>query len=217
MAWEVTQLEDKNTILMVDDDPALLKMAGEILRGNYAVSCVKSGCEAVALLQTDYMPDIILLDIDMPELNGFDTLTALREIENAQDIPIVFLTGVTRTEAELKGLSCGAVDYITKPFIKEILLARLKVHLENGKRLRQLSIVEKNRQEIRIDEGKFEQTSAGLNDTEKKVLRLIVLGYTNQEIGEALHYTYNYVKKVVATIYEKKYVSKRSELKKLFL
>ena len=217
MAWEVTQLEDKNTILIVDDDPALLKMAGEILRGNYAVSCVKSGCEAVALLQTDYMPDIILLDIDMPELNGFDTLTALREIENAQDIPIVFLTGVTRTEAELKGLSCGAVDYITKPFIKEILLARLKVHLENGKRLRQLSIVEKNRQEIRIDEGKFERTSAGLNDTEKKVLRLIVLGYTNQEIGEALHYTYNYVKKVVATIYEKKYVSKRSELKKLFL
>lgn len=217
MAWEVTQLEDKNTILIVDDDPALLKMAGEILRGNFAVSCVKSGCEAVALLQTDYMPDIILLDIDMPELNGFDTLTALREIENAQDIPIVFLTGVTRTEAELKGLSCGAVDYITKPFIKEILLARLKVHLENGKRLRQLSIVEKNRQEIRIDEGKFEQTSAGLNDTEKKVLRLIVLGYTNQEIGEALHYTYNYVKKVVATIYEKKYVSKRSELKKLFL
>ena len=217
MAWEVTQLEDKNTILMVDDDPALLKMAGEILRGNYAVSCVKSGCEAVALLQTDYLPDIILLDIDMPELNGFDTLTALREIENAQDIPIVFLTGVTRTEAELKGLSCGAVDYITKPFIKEILLARLKVHLENGKRLRQLSIVEKNRQEIRIDEGKFEQTSAGLNDTEKKVLRLIVLGYTNQEIGDALHYSYNYVKKVVATIYEKKYVSKRSELKKLFL
>ena len=217
MAWEVTQLEDKNTILIVDDDPALLKMAGEILRGNYAVSCVKSGCEAVALLQTDYLPDIILLDIDMPELNGFDTLTALREIENAQDIPIVFLTGVTRTEAELKGLSCGAVDYITKPFIKEILLARLKVHLENGKRLRQLSIVEKNRQEIRIDEGKFERTSAGLSDTEKKVSRLIALGYTNQEIGDALHYSYNYVKKVVATIYEKKYVSKRSELKKLFL
>ncbi|WP_243454503.1 response regulator [Desulfosporosinus fructosivorans] len=210
-------MEDKNTILIVDDDPALLKMAGEILRGNYAVSCVKSGCEAVALLQTDYVPDIILLDIDMPELNGFDTLTALREIENAQDIPIVFLTGVTRTEAELKGLSCGAVDYITKPFIKEILLARLKVHLENGKRLRQLSIVEKNRQEIRIDEGKFERTSAGLSDTERKVSRLIALGYTNQEIGEALHYSYNYVKKVVAAIYEKKYVSKRSELKKLFL
>ena len=217
MPWEVTQLENKNAVLIVDDDPALLKMAGEILRGDYAVSCVKSGYEAVALLQTDYMPDIILLDIDMPGLSGFDTLTALREIEDAQDIPVVFLTGVTKTEAELKGLSCGAVDYITKPFIKEILLARLKVHLGNGKRLRQLSMMDKNRQEIRIDEDKFEQRSVGLSDTEKKVLRLIALGYTNQEIGEALHYSYNYVKKVVGTIYEKKYVNKRSELKKLFL
>jgi DNA-binding response OmpR family regulator len=217
LAWEGTQLEVKNAVLIVDDDPVLLKMAGEILRDDYAVSCAKSGYEAVDLLQMDYRPDIILLDIDMPGLSGFGTLTALREIEDAQDIPIVFLTGVTKTEAELKGLSCGAVDYITKPFIKEILLARLKVHLENGKRLRQLNMMEKNKQEIRIDEEKFERTSAGLSDTEKKILRLIALGYTNQEIGESLHYSYNYVKKVVGTIYEKKYVSKRSELKKLFL
>lgn len=210
-------MENKNMVLIIDDDPALLKMAGEILREHYAVSCVKSGDEAVTLLQTDYMPDIILLDIDMPGLSGFDTLTALREIEDAKEIPIVFLTGVTQAEAELKGLSSGAVDYITKPFHKEILLARLKVHLENGKRLRQFSMMEKNKQEIRIDEGKFEQTLVGLSDTEKKILRLIALGYTNQEIGESLHYSYNYVKKVVGTIYEKKHVSKRSELKKLFL
>ncbi len=211
------QLEDKNAVLIVDDDPALLKMSGEILKGDYEVSCVKSGSEAVSLLQMDYMPDIILLDVDMPGLNGFDTLIALRQIEDVQDIPIVFLTGVTKTKAELKGLSCGAVDYITKPFVKEILLARLKVHMENGKRLRQLSMMEKNSQEIRIDEEKFEQISVGLSDTEKKILRLIALGYTNQEMGEALHYSYNYVKKVVGAIYEKKYVSKRSELKKLLL
>jgi DNA-binding response OmpR family regulator len=217
LAWEVMRLEAKNAVLIIDDDPALLKMAGEILKDYYAVSCVKSGYEAVVLLQTDYMPDIILLDIDMPGLSGFDTMTALREMEDMQDIPIVFLTGVTKMETELKGLSCGAVDYITKPFIKEILLARLKVHLESGKRLRQLSMTEINRQEIRIDEEIFEQISAGLSDTEKKILRLIALGYTNQEIGEALCYSYNYVKKVVGTIYEKKYVSKRSELKKLFL
>ncbi len=210
-------MENKNAVLIIDDDLALLKMAGEILRSHYAVSCVKSGNEAIALLQTDYMPDIILLDIDMPELCGFETLSALREIEDVQEIPIVFLTGVSKTEAELKGLSSGAVDYITKPFIKEILLARLKVHIENGKRLRQLSIKEKESQESRIDGDKFEQASVGLSDTEKKIMRLIVLGYTNQEIGEELHYSYNYVKKVVATIYEKKHVSKRSELKKLFL
>lgn len=210
-------MDNKNKVLIVDDDTVLLKMAGEILRSNYEVSCVKSGYDAVKLLKTDYMPDILLLDIDMPGLNGFDTLALLREIEDARDIPVVFLTGVAKTEAELKGLSSGAVDYITKPFIKEILLARLKIHLENGNRLRQFSMQEKNRQEARLDEERLERAAAGLSDTEKKILRLIALGYTNQEIGEALHYSYNYVKKVVATIYEKKYVSKRSELKKLFL
>lgn len=210
-------MERKNMILIVDDDLTLLKMAGEILNGIYSVSLVKSGYEAIELLRTDYVPDIILLDIDMPEMNGFETLKALQNMEDCQGIPVVFLTGMHQAESELEGLSCGAVDYITKPFVKEILLARLKVHIENGKRLRQLSAMAQNRQELRIDEEKFEQISDGLSDTEKKILRLIVLGYTNQEIGETLHYSYNYVKKVVGTIYEKKYVRKRSELKKMFL
>lgn len=210
-------MENKSAVLIIDDDLALLKMAGEVLRSSYAVSCVKSGNEAIDLLQTDFLPDIILLDIDMPELCGFDTLKAIREIEDLQEVPIVFLTGVSKTEVELKGLSSGAVDYITKPFNKEILLARLKVHIENGKRLRLLNKREIGSQENRVDNIKFEKASAGLNDTEVKIMRLIALGYTNQEIGEELHYSYNYVKKVVGTIYEKKNVGKRSELKKLFL
>lgn len=210
-------MEDKNAVLIIDDDLALLKMAGEILRSTYAVSCVKSGQEAINLLHTDYRPDIILLDIDMPELCGFETLRALQGIEGVREVPVVFLTGVDKIEAELEGLSSGAVDYITKPFVKEILLARLKVHLENGKRLRQLNRKEKDSQNNRIDDYKFQQFSKDLSDTEIRVMRLIALGYTNQEIGEELYYSYNYVKKVVAAIYEKKQVSKRSELKKLFI
>jgi DNA-binding response OmpR family regulator len=204
-------------VLIVDDDTTLLKMASEILRADYAVSCVKSGVEALLLMQTDYIPDIILLDVDMPGMNGFETLPLLHEIEDTQDIPVVYLTGTARPESELRGLSSGAVDYITKPFIKEILLARIKVHLEHGKRLRQLSMMEKNKQENVVDEGKFEQLAADLNNTEKKVLRLIVLGYTNQEIADTLSYSYNYIKKVTNIIYEKKHVNKRGELKKLLL
>lgn len=213
----MSEKNEKNAILIVDDDPALLKMTGEILRGEFVVSCVKSGYDALALLQTDYMPDIILLDIDMPELNGFETLKKLRELDDMQDVPVVFLTGINQTAFELKGLLSGAADYIVKPFVKEILLARLKVHLENGKRFRRLSIMEKDKLNIRIDEEKFNEASADLNETEKKMARLIALGYTNQEIGETLFYSYNYVKKVTAAIFEKKQVRKRSELKKLFL
>lgn len=210
-------MDNKNAVLIVDDDPALLKMAGELLKNDYAVSCVKSGSDALALLATDYIPDIILLDVDMPEMSGFDTLAKLRETEDIQDVPVVFLTGANQPASELKGLASGAVDYITKPFIKEILLARLKVHLENGRRLRQLSMMERNGQEGRIDEKKFERAAVDLSDTERKMLRLVALGYTNQEIGEALNYSCNYVKKVVGVIYEKKCVGKRSELKKLLL
>ena len=210
-------MENKNAVLIIDDDPALLKMAGEILRNDYAVSCVKSGYEAIALLKTDYMPDVILLDVDMPGLSGFDTLERIREAEDAQDIPVLFLTGALQPESELKGLSSGAVDYITKPFIKEILLARLRVHLENGKRLRQLSMLEKNAQKNMIDEKKFRMFACELSDTEKKVLRFIALGYTNQEIADALSYSYNYIKKVTAIIYEKKCVSKRGEIKKMLV
>lgn len=209
-------MENENTVLIVDDDPALLKMAGEILRADYMVSCVKSGGEALSLLEGDYMPDIILLDVDMPGLNGFDTLTALREIEDARDIPVVFLTGANQPESELKGLSSGAADYVTKPFIKEILLARLRVHLENGKRLRQLSMMEKNKQGVRIDEVKFETLAKDLTETERKVMRLIALGYTNQEVGEKLHYSYAYIKKVSNIIYSKLGFTKRNEIKSYF-
>jgi DNA-binding NarL/FixJ family response regulator len=210
-------MENKDAVLIVDDDPALLYMAGEILKERYAVSFAKSGFEMLSLLEDDYMPDIILLDVDMPGINGFDTLKALRDIEDARDIPVIFLTGANQPESELRGLSSGAADYVTKPFIKEILLARLSVHIENGKRLRQLSMIEKNQLESGIDEVKFEAFVKDFTETERKVMRLIALGYTNQEIADALHYTYNYVKKVAGIIYEKKCVSKRSELKKLFV
>ncbi len=210
-------MENKPIVLVVDDDPALLKMAGEILKDSYAVSFAKSGVQMVELVKGGLMPDMILLDVDMPEQNGFDALLTLRELEDAQEIPVVFLTGIDQPEAELKGLSSGAVDYITKPFVREILLARLNVHLENGRRLRQLSIMEKSERGKQLDEEKFWRLSVDLNETERKILRLIALGYTNQEISEALSYSYNYVKKVVNIIYEKKLVNKRSELKKLLM
>jgi DNA-binding response OmpR family regulator len=204
-------MSGKKAILIVDDDPAMLKMAGEILRGDFEVSCAKSGIEAISLVGGDFLPDIILLDVDMPGMNGFNTLRKLRGIPGAADIPVVFLTGVNTAEAELEGLTAGGVDYITKPFVREILLARLKIHLENSLRMRH------DKESGRINEKKLSDFSKELTETECKVVHLLALGYTNKEISEELCYSYNYVKKVVGAVYEKKCISKRSEIKKLLV
>ena len=208
-------MNDRRAVLLVDDDPALLKAVGAILKNDYAVSSVKSGREALRMLETGFAPDIILLDVDMPELNGFETLSLIREMEDMQDMPVMFLTGLTVPQAEVKGISSGAVDYITKPFVKEVLLARMKQHLENGQRMRRLSMLEKEKTPEGMDRKKFERIAAGLTETEKRLLRLIALGYSNREISDELHYSINYVKKVVSVIYEKNCVGSRSEMKKL--
>ena len=205
----------KDTVLLVDDDAAFLKNAGEALREDYEVSFAASGAEALELAVAGSVPDIVLLDVAMPNMDGYETLERLREIEDMRDVPVVFLTSLTTPESELRGIEAGAMDYIKKPFVREILLARVRRHLENGRRLRELSIAEKNKLESGIDEEKFTQASSGLSETERKMLRLILLGYSNREIGEALNYSYTYVRKVVNVIYEKKFVSSRSDLKKL--
>ncbi len=206
---------NKDTVLLVDDDMAFLKNASETLRADYEVSFAASGTEALELAAAGSVPDIVLLDVAMPGMDGYETLAALREIEDMRDVPVVFLTSMTTPESELRGIEGGAIDYIKKPFVREILLARVRRHLENGRRLRELSIVEKNKLESGIDEEKFEIAASGLSDTERKMLRLIILGYSNREIGEALNYSYAYVRKVVNVIYEKKFVNTRADLKKL--
>lgn len=214
--WRLDIMESKNSILIVDDDVTLLKMAGEILKHSYIVSCAKSGYEAISMLLSDYVPDIILLDVDMPNLDGFNTLKKLQQVESAKDIPVIFLTSVTHCDAELKGINYGAVDYITKPFVKDILIARIKVHLENGIRIRKLSILEKKSLNRSIDEDIFNRASKNLTDTEKNIFRLILLGYSNQEIAQELCYSHGYVKKVAGIIYNKNDVNKRNDLIKLF-
>lgn len=208
---------NKYTVLVVDDDSALRQMATKILCGEYEVCCAESGEAAFEMLETDCFPDIILLDIYMPGLSGFETLEKLRESEQASDIPVIFLTGIGTQESELRGMSSGAVDYIRKPFVREILLARIRIHLENGRKIREISRSEKDRQGDMIDRVKFDRETKDFTDTEKKMARLLVLGYSYQEIADTLHYTHNYVRKVASVIYEKKFINKRSELKKLFI
>lgn len=186
-------------VLVVDDDVMLLKMTEQLLKSEYSVMLAKSGEEAISAITYGPRPDIILLDIDMPKMDGYATLRKIQELD--PDIPVIFLTGLTETEYELKGLTAGAVDYITKPFVKEILLARLRIHLSMGRRKENL------------DPEKVESLSAVLNDTEMAIAKLMAQGYTNAEIAEQLHYSYNYIKKVSSIIYNKLGISRRNEIR----
>lgn len=113
-------------ILVVDDDPANLTMANRILSDEgFRVSCVKSGASAVKFLNLN-RPDLILLDIHMPEMDGFSTLAAIRENPDAADIPVAFLTADDDKAAMDKGRQAGAVDVFKKPFVPEELLPHLR-------------------------------------------------------------------------------------------
>lgn len=121
-------------ILVVDDDASNLKMASHILgRAQMRVSCLKSGEDAVQFLEEN-RPDLILLDIHMPVMNGFQTMAAIHENKSAADIPVIFLTADDDSNTEKKGLEVGAVDFIRKPFVPEVLLLRVR-HTIDLKRL----------------------------------------------------------------------------------
>ncbi|SKB12321.1 Response regulator receiver sensor signal transduction histidine kinase [Planktothrix sp. PCC 11201] len=119
-----------NTILIVDDNPTNLGVIFNVLDEAGLEVLVAQDGES-ALQKTEYViPDLILLDIMMPGIDGFETCSRLKTNPSTSDIPIIFMTALGNTEQKVKGLSLGAVDYITKPFKKEEVLARMKVHLE---------------------------------------------------------------------------------------
>ncbi len=117
-------------ILVVDDQPVNLQVVGGILRdqSKYRISFAQSGEEALRLVDS-LKPDLILLDVMMPEMSGFDVCRELKEHSGWEQIPVVFLTAMGETEDIVKGFSMGGADYITKPFEAAVLLARVDTHL----------------------------------------------------------------------------------------
>ncbi len=112
-------------ILVIDDDSANLTMANTILSSEgMRVSCVKSGEAALKFLRRN-KPDLILLDVHMPVMDGFATIAALKENKATADIPVIFLTADDDSDTETRGLKAGAVDFITKPFMADVLLVRI--------------------------------------------------------------------------------------------
>jgi len=125
----------RETIFLVDDDITNLTIGIKSLEEHYSVLTLNSGERLLKMLNgaiqnNRSLPDLILLDVDMPEMDGFETISLVKNINELKDIPIIFLTAKTDNESEVTGLSLGAVDYITKPFSVPLLLRRIKTHLQ---------------------------------------------------------------------------------------
>jgi len=126
----LNQAQEKPSILVVDDTTDNIDVLKEALRKDYIVRPALDGATALKIASTDPKPDLILLDIMMPGMDGYEVMRRLRADHNTRQIPVIFVTSASDIESELKGLELGAVDYIVKPFSPVIVRARVRTHLE---------------------------------------------------------------------------------------
>ncbi len=120
---------EKKLVLVVDDAPVNLRVVSSILKDDFKIRVATSGAKALDLVKAKPFPDLILLDVTMPEMDGYEVCCILKATPEVRDIPVIFLTGKTETEDETKGFEVGAVDYIHKPFSPAVVKARVHTHL----------------------------------------------------------------------------------------
>ncbi|MBF0443974.1 MAG: hybrid sensor histidine kinase/response regulator [Magnetococcales bacterium] len=119
----------RDTILIVDDERFNINVLKDLLDADYDTMVARNGIQALKRVNSGTLPDLILLDIMMPEMDGYEVCKQLKESENTKDIPVIFVTAMSNVDDEMKGFALGAVDYITKPISPPIVLARIKTHL----------------------------------------------------------------------------------------
>ncbi|MCP4752364.1 MAG: response regulator [Proteobacteria bacterium] len=154
--------ENRPKILIVDDERLNLTMLNELLKVDYKIFLAKNGQQALERVKNN-LPDLILLDIMMPEMDGYETCRRFKENIDTKEIPIVFLSAKTEKKDLVKGFEIGGADYVTKPFNSAELLARIKVHVgykrakEEIKTLRGIIPICAKCKNIRTDEGIYTQ------------------------------------------------------------
>ncbi len=187
-------------ILIIDDNPKL--MEDVLPMYGYEVKCANDGLLGLKILDEDQNFDLILLDVVMPNFDGWETLKAIRQNIKTEKIPVIMLTSVTEINKQVSGLKIGADDYVTKPFILPNLLARIEALLrrsnwnKNAKQAKALSFV------------KGEEISP-LTEREKEILTLVSKGETNSQIADKLFVREVTVKTHLNSIYRKLKVENR--------
>lgn len=120
---------ERATVLVVDDTPDNLSLISGLLKDDYKVKVANGGERALRIAAAENTPDLILLDIMMPEMDGYEVCRRLKASAQTCDIPVIFLTAKAEVDDEKKGFELGAVDYITKPISPPIVMARVRTHL----------------------------------------------------------------------------------------
>jgi len=142
----------RKKIIVVDDNASYLFIVRNLLKAFYEVYPAPSGSKLFALMEK-FIPDMILLDIEMPGLNGYDVLESMKENPRYKDIPVVFFTAKDDEESAVKGLNLGAVDYVTKPFCGPLLLRRISNLLLIEQLKRDLQLRNSMLDELRMKNG----------------------------------------------------------------
>ncbi|MGB7441458.1 MAG: PleD family two-component system response regulator [Coleofasciculaceae cyanobacterium] len=163
---------DKNTILIVDDNPTSLRVLFNFLvDAGFQVLEAHDGNSAIELA-TKVRPDLIILDVIMPGIDGFETCRRLKACQSTQDIPVMFMTALSQTAVVVKGLELGAVDYIIKPTQQEIVVARLTTHLTLQKLRHNL---EEQNAQLQLEIQQRQQAELALQEANQKLKRLATL------------------------------------------
>jgi putative two-component system response regulator len=178
-----------STVLVVDDSPENLELMGGLLSDYYCVKVANSGLRALKILESTVLPDLILLDVMMPDMNGWEVCQKIKSSKQLTEIAVIFLTAKTSPEDEKMGFDLGAVDYISKPINPATLLSRVKTHLS----LKSMSDALRNRNmtlKIEIDKGVQEIRAV----QEVTIHALASLAETrDNETGNHIRRTQNYV------------------------
>lgn len=143
---------ERASILVVDDVPANIEVLSGILRADYRVRAATSGARALAIALSDAPPDLILLDVMMPDMDGFDVCRRLKSDLRTRRIPVIFVTAMSEIEDETAGFAAGCVDYLTKPVSPPLVLARVRTHLALAYQSRELE------SQVRIRTAELERT-----------------------------------------------------------
>ncbi len=179
----------KPTLLIVDDTPANLTLLAGLLQPTYTVKAATRGDKALQIV-SEHAPNLILLDIEMPDLSGYEVCRRLKADPKTQAIPVIFLTSKTDAQSEELGLATGAVDYITRPISPAILLSRVKAHLADAASAASLRIANQY-----LEVAVAARTNELTNLQEMTVLALASLAETRDtETGNHLRRTQHYIR-----------------------
>lgn len=199
---------NRKRIMIVDDDAETRFMITQQLSKLYDVSAHASGEEALEALKCapeDELPNLILLDVSMSGMDGYEVLGRLKGNEELKRIPVVFLTGMTDETSECRGLEMDVIDYLKKPVAGKILFARVQHYID---------LYSETRDKGKLDEKKLSELDDPLTERELEVARLMAEFRSDREICDILYISMPYTKKLVALVKEKMGLEKRGDIRR---